>query len=293
MGDAVAEAAKKKATDFIAKADKKLTSWFASFSGSKYEDAEELYTKAANQLKVAKAWDEAGATFEKAATCHLKMQSPHDAASSYQEAAMCYKKTNVPQAVLLYKEVVSIHIDLGRFTQAAKIQKEIGELHEAEGETEKAVEAFNTSAEYYQAEENHTTANQMLLRVAGLSITCRDYKRAIEIYEQVAIASLESNLLKFSVKNYLQMAGFCRLATGEIGQVVSALERYEGMDATFAQSREGVLLRELTTAVEGLDEDTFTEKVREYDEISRLDAQKTSLLLEVKNQMKNQVEDIT
>ena len=74
---------------------------------------------------------------------------------------------------------------------------------------------------------------------------------------------------------------------------MAALERYEGMDATFAQSREGVLLRELTTAVEGLDEDTFTQKVREYDEISRLDAQKTSLLLEVKNQIKNNVEDIT
>ena len=44
-----------KAKELIAKADKKLTSWFASLSGSKFEDAEELYTKAANQLKVVKA----------------------------------------------------------------------------------------------------------------------------------------------------------------------------------------------------------------------------------------------
>ena len=44
-----------KAQELIAKADKKLTSWFASLSGSKYEDAEELYTKAANQLKVIKS----------------------------------------------------------------------------------------------------------------------------------------------------------------------------------------------------------------------------------------------
>ena len=48
------EQASRKAAELIAKADKKLTSWFASFSGSKYEDAEELYSKAANQLKVAK-----------------------------------------------------------------------------------------------------------------------------------------------------------------------------------------------------------------------------------------------
>ena len=42
-----------KAKELIDKADKKLKSWL-SFGGNKYEDAEELYTKAANQLKVAK-----------------------------------------------------------------------------------------------------------------------------------------------------------------------------------------------------------------------------------------------
>lgn len=287
------EQASRKAAELIAKADKKLTSWFASFSGSKYEDAEELYSKAANQLKVAKQWEAAGAAFEKAAQCHLKLQSPHDAASSYQDAGLCYKKTNTQQAVLLYKEVVSIHIDLGRFTTAAKVQKEIGELYEAEGDNAKAIEAFQTAADYYQAEENNSTANQMLLRVAGLAAGAKDYKRAIEIYEQVAIASLESNLLKFSVKGYLLLAGLCRLATGEIGAALNALERYEGMDATFAGSREGALLRDVVTAFEAYDEDTFTEKVRAYDEISRLDAQKTSLLLEIKNQMKDHAEDIT
>jgi len=289
----MAEASVAKAHELIAKAEKKEKSWFASFSGSKWEDAEELYTKAANQLKVAKQWDEAGATFQKSAGCHLKMQSPHDAATSYTDAAQCYKKTNTQQAVLMYKEVVSIHIDLGRFTTAAKMQKEIGELYEAEGDNEKAVEAYQTAADYYQAEENNSTANQMLLKVAGLAAAAKDYKRAIEIYEQVAIASLESNLLKFSVKDYLLRAGLCRLATGEIGAAVNALERYNGMDATFAGSREGTLLRDVTTATEQMDEDVFTLKVREYDEISRLDGQKTSLLLEVKNQIKNSVEDIT
>ena len=283
----------KKAEERIEKADKKLKSWFASFSGGKYEDAEELYSKAANQLKVAKQWDRAGAAFEKAAACHVKMESAHEAARSYQDAALCYKKTNTAQAVLLYKEAVSIHIDLGRFTTAAKVQKEIGELYEAEGDTEKGMEAYQTAADYYQAEENNSTANQMLLKVADLASTRKDYKRAVEIYEQVAIASLESNLLKFSVKNYLFSAGLCRLAIGELGAAVDALDRYDGMDATFAGTREGMLLREIAAAFEGLDEDAFTAKVREFDEIQRLDAQKTSLLLEIKNAIKNSVEDIT
>ena len=49
-----AMSAEEKAAKLIAQADKKLTSWFASLTGTKYEDAEVLYSKAANQLKVAK-----------------------------------------------------------------------------------------------------------------------------------------------------------------------------------------------------------------------------------------------
>ena len=44
-----------KARELVAKGEKKLASWFASFSGNKYEDAEELFKKAANQFKVAKS----------------------------------------------------------------------------------------------------------------------------------------------------------------------------------------------------------------------------------------------
>ena len=104
---------------------------------------------------------------------------------------MCYKKTNTQrarpasdpaaaagpvlngsirvamrsEAVLLYKEVVSLHIDLGRFTSAAKVQKEIAELYEADCDVANASEAYQTAADYYQAEESNSTANQMLLKV--------------------------------------------------------------------------------------------------------------------------------
>jgi len=284
-----------KAQELIAKADKKLTSW-SFFGGNKYEAAEELYQKAANQLKVAKSWAEAGGAFEKAAQCHLKLESAHEAASAYQDAAVCYKKVDAARAIKVYKEVVSIHIDLGRFTSAAKVQKEVGELYEAEGDTAAAMAAFQASADYYQAEESQSTANQMLLKVAGLAVTAgasRDLKKAIQIYEQVAIASLDSNLLKFSVKTYLLSAGICALATGDIGAATNSLERYEGMDASFAGTREGAFLKALVGAFDESDEDAFTDVVREYDEISRLDAQKTSLLLEVKNKIKEHAVDLT
>ena len=45
----MASAAEARALELIAQGDKKLSSYFASFFGNKYEAAEELYTKAANQ----------------------------------------------------------------------------------------------------------------------------------------------------------------------------------------------------------------------------------------------------
>lgn len=282
-----------KARESVAKADKKLASWSASLFGNKYEDAEEIYKQAANQFKAAKCWNDAGETFEKAAACHLKLKSPHEVATSYQDAAVCYRKVDTAAAVRCYQQTSEIHIELGRFTSAAKVQKEIGELYEAEGNTELALKAYQQAADHYLAEESHSQANQVLLKVAGLAADAQDYTRAIEIYEQVAIASLESNLLRFSVKGYLLSAGICRLATGEIAAAVNALERYEGMDASFSGTREGQFLRALVDAYEAMDEEQFTEVVRAYDEVSRLDAQKTTQLLAVKKKIKDATDDIT
>ena len=194
---------------------------------------------------------------------------------------------------MLYKEAVAVQIDLGRFTTAAKLQKEIAELYEAESDLTAAMEAFQTAADYYNGEESTSAANQCLLKVAGFAASTLDYKRAIEIYEQVAHSALESTLLKWSVKDYLLRAGICHLATGEISDAVTAVERYQALDASFGGTREGQFLEKITKAFENLDADAFTEEVREYDEISRLDSQKTSLLLEVKNKIKASQNDIT
>ena len=197
-----------KAYDLVAQAEKKLKSWL-NLSGNKHDDAAELYGKAANLFKVAKNWSEAGKCFEQVAQMHLKLKSAHEAATAYSDAANCYKKTDTTHAVLLYKEAVAVQIDLGRFTQAAKMQKEIGELCEAESDVPSAIEAFQAAADYYQGEESTSAANQCLLKVAGFCAQTSDYKRAIEIYEQVTMASLENTLLKWSVKDYLLRAGIC------------------------------------------------------------------------------------
>ncbi|CAI8597400.1 unnamed protein product [Vicia faba] len=82
-----------RAEDFEKKAEKKLSGW--GLFGSKFEDAADLFDKAANSFKLAKSWDKAGSTYVKLANCHLKLESKHEASQAYVDAAHCYKKTNI------------------------------------------------------------------------------------------------------------------------------------------------------------------------------------------------------
>jgi len=114
------------------------------------------------------------------------------------------------------------------------------------------------------------------------------YDKAIEIYEKVASGSLDNNLLKWSVKEYFFKAGLCHLCTSDVVAANRALEKYKDMDPTFTSQRECKLLEQINVAYENLDVEAFTSAVVEYDQISKLDAWKTSMLLKIKNSMKHE-----
>lgn len=109
--------------------------------------------------------------------------------------------------------------------------------------------------------------------------------------QEVAKASMDNNLLKFSVKGYLLNAGVCRLCSQDAIGVKNALERYEDVDPTFGDSRECKLLRGLADAAEEGDQEAFTNVLAEYDSMSRLDPWKTKLLLRAKKKIVKAVEE--
>jgi alpha-soluble NSF attachment protein len=277
-----------KADELMEKADKKLKG-FSLFGGTgKWEDASEMYTKAANLYKMAKKWDRAGEAYSKAAECHLKLQSKHEAASNYINASNCYKKSNITEAVQCMKQAIEFYTDEGRFSIAAKHQKELAELYESEADLENAISAYQLSADYYEGEGSSSSANACLLKVALFSAQLERYDKAIELYEQVAAASIDNNLLKWSVKEYFLRAGLCHLAKGDIVSAERALERYKDMDATFSSQRECKFLQELVEACKNYDVEAFTNAVVEFDSISKLDSWKTSILLKIKNSIKEE-----
>ena len=147
------------------------------------------------------------------------------------------------------------------------------------------------AADLYGGEEVSTAANNCKLKVAELSASLERYPLAIEVFEEVAKASVSNNLLRFSVKGYLLNAGLCRLCSQEPVGAKNALERYEDLDPSFSTSREHTLLADLSSAAEEGDQEKFTAVLAEYDSMSRLDPWKTKLLLRAKKKIAKDVEE--
>jgi len=180
------------------------------------------------------------------------------------------------------KKSVELFTGEGRFAIAAKHQKEIAEVYEAELDYEKSIEAYQTAADYFEGESSTSQANTCLLKVAQYSAQLENFQKAIELYEQVAKASLDNNLLKWGAKEHLHRAILCHLAAEDLVGAQKALENYKTWDASFGSSRECKFVEEIMQAVEKYDVEAFTQAVVDYDSISKLDNWKTKILLKIK-----------
>ncbi|XP_013787636.1 alpha-soluble NSF attachment protein-like [Limulus polyphemus] len=276
-----------KAMQLVADAEKKLRSaqgFLGQLFGgsSKVEEACELYTRAANMFKMAKKWSAAGSAFCEAASLHQKIDSRHNAASCYVDAGNCYKKSDPLEAVNCLLKAIEIYTDMGRFTIAAKHHVTVAEIFENEiADIEKAVSHYEQAADYFKGEESSSSANKCLLNVAKYAAQLEQYDKAIEIYEQVGTSSMESSLLKYSAKDHFFKAALCHMCV-DVLNAQHAVNRYEEMCPSFSDSRECKLLKTLIEKLEEQDLDGFTDAVKEYDSISRLDQWYTNMLLRIK-----------
>ena len=72
-----------------------------------------------------------------------------------------------------------------------------------------------------------------------------------------------------------------------------ALESYRELDPSFGSTREHQLLADLTQAVEGGDQEGFADKLFQFDQLSKLDKWKTTILLRIKNNIEEAEEDFS
>ncbi|KAM7451490.1 hypothetical protein ABFA07_001144 [Porites harrisoni] len=286
-----------KAIGLIAQAEKKVKSSQGFLGGlfggtSKLEDAAELYISAGNMFKMAQKWSAAGNAFMEAAQLQITLQSKHEAGQRFVDAGNCFKKTDVEEAVRAFEMAINIYTDMGRFTMAAKHHITVAEIHEGNSsDLEKAIFHYEQAAQYYRGEESNSSANKCLLKVAMYSAQMEEYAKALEIYEQVAADAIESSLLKYSAKEYFFKAALCHMCI-DIVEAQRAVDKYCDMYPAFQDTRECKLLRTLLEAKEEENVESFTEAVKEYDSISRLDQWLTTILLRIKKGM-NEEPDLT
>lgn len=70
------------------------------------------------------------------------------------------------------------------------------------------------------------------MKVAQYAAQLENYQKAIQIYEQVASASLDNSLLKYSAKEYFFRAALCHLCI-DLLNAQHAAQQYENMYPAF------------------------------------------------------------
>ncbi|XP_046876218.1 alpha-soluble NSF attachment protein-like isoform X1 [Hypomesus transpacificus] len=287
----------KEAMALIAEADKKIKSHSvlgSLFGGPtrKYEEACEMYVRAANMFKMAKNWGAAGNAFCQAARLNLQMENKLDAAINFIDAGNAFKKADPQEAITCLGNAVDIYSDMGRFTIAAKHHISIAEVYETELlDIEKAIAHYEQASDYYKGEESNSAANKCLLKVATYAAQLEQYQKAIEIYEQIGTYAMDSTLLKYGAKDYFFKAALCHFCVDMLNAKLS-VQRYEEMFPAFSDSRECKLVKKLLDAFEEQDVDAFTDAVKDFDSIFRLDQWNTTMLLRIKKTIQDDESDL-
>jgi len=215
-------------------------------------------------------------------------------ANTLTEAFKVYRKDSPADAARVLTTAISHYTSRGNFRRAATHQQNLAEVYEMEiGDQKQALKAYDTAAGWFEADNAEALANKLYLKVADLSALEGDYATAISKFEAVAKSSLNSNLMKYSVKDYFLKAGICHLASGDLVAVKRALEHYRELDNSFAQTRENMLLTDLVGCVEEGEQEAFADKLFQFDQLSKLDRWKTTILLRVKNAIEKEEEDFS
>ncbi|TLD28398.1 hypothetical protein PspLS_03126 [Pyricularia sp. CBS 133598] len=276
----------------LQKADKALASasgGFSFFGGKeeKLQTAADYYIQAANAFKMQKSEREAGQTFEKAAQIQNgKLNEPDDAANTYVDAFKAYRKTSPEDAARCVEMAIAQYCRKGNFRRAATFKENVGEMFEVEvGDLKKAMAAYEAAAGWYEGDGAAVLSNKLWLKVADIAALDADYYKAIEAYEKVSQASINNNLMKYSVKDYFLKGGLCHLATKDMVSARRALEKYTEMDPTFPSTREYKLLADICESVEGNDREKFEDDLVAFDRMTKLDKWKTTILLRIKEQI--------
>eukprot|EP00450_Noctiluca_scintillans_P009636 CAMPEP_0194481754 /NCGR_PEP_ID=MMETSP0253-20130528/4030_1 /TAXON_ID=2966 /ORGANISM="Noctiluca scintillans" /LENGTH=294 /DNA_ID=CAMNT_0039321257 /DNA_START=46 /DNA_END=930 /DNA_ORIENTATION=+ len=268
-------------------AERKVKGGFLSClaGNARFEEACELYTQAAIQFKLSSEWQEVADCYMQCAFCATKCGNMSDEGDFHLEAGHALKRISTAQALEEYEMAITVFNNGGKFSQSGKLLMSMADLLEAERATSEAMNCYERASDLFAMEERSVSdLTKCRLKLAE-HCSESDVKKAIAIFEDEGEKSLRSNLLRFGAKDFFFKAGILHLVMGDPVTVSMAVEKYQQLDPSFSGSREGALLADLALAFEAGDQDTFVDKLTEYDSVRKLEAWHTMQLLQVKEAM--------
>jgi len=238
----------------------------------KYEDAAELFTKAAKQYSLAKAFIDAGNAYIRASECYGRSSfSQHQIAMSYINAAQNFTKQDVTAGIAAMLKGINIMAEDGKFSQAAKYEKELAQMFEGIDDYENAIKHYEIAAEYFELEGSKATGADCLNKIVPLCAAKGDYHKAVALLEKVCDATA-ATLARHSIKEHCLKAGILYLC---IPDHVAANKSTEKWSAKFGNdfrgTREHEFLVELVAAYSKSDYEGCKAAVENWESISPLD----------------------
>ncbi|EFN79607.1 Soluble NSF attachment protein [Harpegnathos saltator] len=206
--------------------------------------------------------------------------------------------SKVEEAVECYHRAANMFKMAKKWSSAGKAFYDAADLHAKAGSRHDAANNYVDAANCFKKSDTNEAISCLLKAIeiytdmGRFTMAAKHHQSIAEIYESeavdleraVATASLESSLLKYSAKEYFFRAALCHLCIDALN-AQHAIERYQEQYPAFQDSREYKLIMTLIEHLEEQNLEGFTEAVKEYDSISRLDQWYTTVLLRIKKQV--------
>jgi len=257
----------------------------------KYEDAAELYTKAAKQYQLAKAYIDAGNAFMKACDCYSHSSyGAYNIATCYIQAAHSFSKQDVPAGIAAMLKGISLLSEDGKFSQAAKYEKELAEMFETLGDLDNAIKHYEIAGEYFDMEGSKATGAGCLEKIIPIVSDKGDYHKAIELIEKIC-DGYSTSLSRYSIKELCLKAGILYLCVPDKVAANKGMDKWAAKYGDFKGSREHQFLSQLIVAFQKDDGDMFKKAVDEWQTISSLDRFKDKFLAKALEKLEGGDED--
>lgn len=271
------------------KAEGKTKGVFGFFAD--YDEACELYTKAACQYKLQGSFIQAGEAFMKAAECARKVKNDYRLSESYYEAALMFLKVGSSKASSAIDLAAQALVDGNRMSRAADLVWKAAEALKELGKTEEALARYQLACKYYRADGQSVKVMKCREVEADMLTDEKKYAESKKIYEDLGRESL-SGPLKFQASNFFVKAMLCQFASiREANRLVDlenskdVLADYVAMNPLIEGSREHEVLNMIQESLEEDSMDRFDEVVELMQTVKMLDSWNTPLMLVIKEKI--------